>query len=202
MASAKRPKIVVIKEDFKATDIAGSEVSPMVSGANVMEAVSSLATDITPTETDIFASDELNFVTANLTDKEAKDLASKPGVLAVEDDEEVFAYGGEEDDLGDIPIDVDAEASEAIEASEADVEDLTEEEARALAGAETVRPVPSFDDVEFDEMGQLLRLDDGVDPALLRGRCGHLHRTPLHTQPQEDRPPAPACHGLEAAKGG
>ena len=158
MAAAKRPKIIVIKDDFRASDIAAMEIAPMVSGANVVDSVSLMSSEATPGETEIVHSDELNIVSARLTDKEARALAGKPGIEAVEDDEDVFAFtnrlDGDHGDLGDVPLDIDTEAAEAIEAAEAEAEDLTDEEAQSLAASELMRPAPSFDEVEFDEMAR------------------------------------------------
>ena len=169
MAVSKKPKIIVVKDDFQASQVADTEVAAMVSGGNVVDAVSTLHSMELPGDKDVLASDELNFVTAKLTDKEARDLAGKPGIEAVEDDEPVFALsdGADDDgDLGDMPVDDDPDAAAEIEASEATVEDLTDEEAAAFAHAETMRqPVP-MDDVEFDEMGAMIGLNDAPDAGL------------------------------------
>ena len=171
MPAAKRSKIIVVDDDFTASEIARAEVAPMVSGASLTDAVSMMSSETEPQASDVVHNDELNVITARLTQKEAKDLAGKPSIVAIEDDEEVFALsdnvGSDLGDLGDVPLDADTDAEAEIEAAERDTEDLTDEEAQALASAELMRTIPEFDEVEFDEMGSVLHLDDGIDPGII-----------------------------------
>lgn len=169
MAVSKKPKIIVVKDDFQASQIADTEVAKMVSGGNVVDAVSTLRSMDLPGDKDVLASDELNIVTARLTDKEARDLAGKPGIEAVEDDEPVYALNdgpGDDGDLGDIPVGDDEDAAAEIEAANDMVEDLTDEEAAAFARSETMRQPAPMDDVEFDDMGAMIGLNGRPDAGL------------------------------------
>jgi len=172
MAVRKRSKIIVVKEDFAATDVADTEVSAVVSGGNVMDAVSMLSAETEMDDKAVLASNELNIVTAKLTDKEAKDLAGKPGIEAVEDDEEVRAlsdFPAEDDDLGGTPVPPDPEAAAEIDAMEfADdwMSDFSDEDAAAYAAQDAQRPMP-VSDIEFDDMGALIGLDDEPDPGMV-----------------------------------
>lgn len=177
MAAAKNNKIIVVKEDFKATEVADTEVTSMVSNASLHDQVAMLASEMEPDEKDIFASDEMNIVTARLTEREAKDLRGKPGIEAVEDDEEVFALSGDEHgDLGETPLDMDPVAMEDIEAAHAAMEEMTDEEAAAQAKLEAQRTDPMVDDIDFDEMGQVLRLDDPDPGVVVAGEAAGIPR--------------------------
>ena len=53
----------------------------------MLDAVETMATDYVPQEHDVLVNDDFGIVEVSLTDKEAKDLESQSGVVAVEDDE-------------------------------------------------------------------------------------------------------------------
>ena len=172
MAVAKKPKIVVTKEDFSAQEVANEQVAAVVSGANVRDAVSLMATEFMPEESDVMVNDDFGVVECSLTDKQAKDLEGKPGVEAVEDDEEVFAFADElPGDDGASPFDdsmvsPDEEAAAAIDEMmdgyQAALLEQQEETAReeALLAAQTVPVVD--DEIDFDENGQLVSLNAAI----------------------------------------
>ena len=172
MAAKKTAKIIVISDDFQAEQVADSAVASMVKGANLNDAVSILSSNIEPDEKDIFMSNEMNFVSAQLTDREAREIAGQPGVEAVEDDVPVQAYtdpGLDEGDLGEGPLDSDQIAAEDIAAAQSHIEEMeamSDEDAIASAKAELTRPVDMVDDIEFGEMGEVLSLDN-PDPGLI-----------------------------------
>ena len=161
MAVAKKPKIVVTKEDFSAQEVASEQVATVVSGATVRDAVSLMATDFMPEESDLMVNDDFGVVEVSLTDKQAKDLEGKPGVEAVEDDEEVFAFAddgpGHDDSspFDDSMVSPDEEAAAAIDEMmggyQAALLEQQEETAReeALLAAQTVPVVD--DEGDFDE---------------------------------------------------
>lgn len=183
MATGKKAKLVVIKEEASASEVAADQVAAVVSGANVMDAVSVMAGDFVPEDNSVLVNEDFRVVACNLTDRQAKDLETKTGVEAVEDDEEVFALsdgGPFEDDLGpidDAMIADDEEAAAAIDemmdgyqaALFEQQEETAHEQARFAA-----QHIPAVDDaIDFDEMGQLVALGG---PAVGAGETSALPR--------------------------
>ena len=120
--AARIPKIVVVKEDFGAAQVAEESVGAVVKAANIMNAVDTMATDFMPDEKSVLHNDELGLVFTELTDAEAKSLMGKPGVESVEDDEVVYALQsdepglpGDDGSLDEELLDEDLEASAEID---------------------------------------------------------------------------------------
>ena len=76
MAQKRRAYIVTASEDVDINEVADDKVGSIVKGASVHDAVSIMATAHTPQEEDVLTSKEFNIITANLTESEAKKLAS------------------------------------------------------------------------------------------------------------------------------
>lgn len=92
MAKAKRsPKLVIVADGAQARAVAEEQVSEVIGGATVHDAVDAMSADSLPPDGDVLANDEFGIVELAATDKEARDLAAQPGVLAVEDDVPVYA---------------------------------------------------------------------------------------------------------------
>ena len=68
---ARSPKIVVVKEDFGAAQVAEESVGEVVKAANIMNAVETMATDFMPDEKSVLHNDELGLVFTELTDASA-----------------------------------------------------------------------------------------------------------------------------------
>lgn len=160
----RRPKIVVVKEGFTADGVAQDSVGKVVKKAQVMDAVSTMATDFEPDETTVLANEEFRLVFANMTDAQAKDLASKAGVESVEDDEVVYAWVNEDpdemDDFGDKFLEWDEEAALEIDEAMAEIADdeldIVSPEDAALAS----QIAPEVNELEIDEGGNIISLDE------------------------------------------
>lgn len=158
----KKPKIIVIKEDFTADGVAEESVSSVVKSAKIMDAVDTMATDFKPDNKTVLTNPEFGLVFSNLTDSEEKELAKKPGIEAIEDDVPVTAFNEDLDDLGafdDEILENDDEASRAIdeafaEPADPDMYEVTPEEAQLAAQSS-----PVFSDVEIDETGSIIEID-------------------------------------------
>jgi subtilisin len=170
----KRRKIVVIKEGFTAEAVAKESVSKVIKRAQIIDAVSVMATDFMPDESAVLANEEFRLVFGNMTDAQAKDLAGKAGVESVEDDEVVYAWEdknpSEMDDFGDEFMEFDEEASLDIEAEMADIADdeldLVTPEQAALAS----QVKPNINEIEIDEAGNIMSLDESDLEKVETGR--------------------------------
>ena len=164
----KKAKIVVVKENFSAAQVADESVAKVVKSAQVFDAVTTMATDFEPDETSVLHNDDFGLVFAKLTDAEATRMAEKPGVVSVEDDEVVYALqdgnlGGGEDDGGfdDDMLVADDDAAAAIEAALSEMEEPAtgdfEISAAEAALAAQLEPGPE-DDVAILETGEVISL--------------------------------------------
>jgi subtilisin family serine protease len=168
----RKHKIVVVKEGFAAADVAEESVSKVVKSANLMDALSVMATDFEPDESSVLSNEELGLVFADLTDAEANRLQEKPGVDVVEDDEVVFALqdnelpgAADEQEPYEVMADDDEEAAFEIDnaLSEYDLTGAEEfdsitPEAAALAS----QMEPEIDDIDINDMGEVVRLDEAA----------------------------------------
>lgn len=172
MATTRRPKLIIVEEGATAAEVASSEVAPTVGAdAEVLEdAVSVMAGRTEPSEVQLLPLNDFGIIEASLSDQEADAVAAKTGIVAVEDDEEVF---GAEDDMDIQPV-VDEEAEAAIDA---DLSYAEPEDARAEAAALAARatflaqtdPAP-VEAIDFDEAGNLVTFDP--DPVTFAGAAG------------------------------
>ena len=97
MPKAKRtPKLVVVADDVQARAVAEEQVTDVVGGATVHDAVDAMTGTTVPDGGDVLANDEFGIVEVAVTDREAAALESRPGVLSVEDDATVYALGSVE----------------------------------------------------------------------------------------------------------
>lgn len=166
MAKTKQ-KIVVVKEGFTADAVAKESVSKLIKKARVMDAVTTMETDFEPDKSTVLANEEFRLVFANMTDAQAKDLSGKAGVESVEDDEVVYAWEDEGpneiNDFGDEFLESDEEASLEIEEAMADMADGELEAVTPENAALASQIVPDVDELEIDEAGNLVSLDE-YDP--------------------------------------
>jgi subtilisin len=168
--SDKKKRIVVLKEDFTAHQVAEESVSNVVQSAETMDAVEVMSTDFEPDESSVLYNDEFGVVFADLTDDEASRLEDRPGVDTVEEDEIAYALTdgdpmetGDDFSFDDIMADVDEDAAYEIDHAldfdgfaDDDDFDLITPEAAALA----CQMEPDIDDIDIDELGQVVRLDE------------------------------------------
>ncbi len=176
----RHSKIIVVSDDFSAKQVAEDTVASAVKSSNVVDSVSAMAGTDIPDPSSVLFEDTLNFVQAELTDAEAKRLEDKPGVLAVEDDEVVFAFGngpggvGPEGDADvDDLFDEDPEAEADLDSMQEEIleayVDDTEYTAEDAAFAAQYEP-KGFDNVDFDDEGRVFDLD--VDEAVRAEAAG------------------------------
>ena len=186
MASVKRPRIVVVKDDFTAAEVAEKSVASVVKGANVLDAVVDMAGDREHDEKDVQMNEELSFVAADLTDKEAEAVAKKAGVAAIEDDEEMFAIGMDSEESGMDPNDVafdlqneDPEATEELEQMTAlydRINMMSDEDAQSAAAAELNRTPCISEEIDFDEFGNLINLNEDNAQLMDAGAAAGIPR--------------------------
>ena len=166
----KKAKIVVVKEDFTASQVADESVAKIVKSSQVFEAVSTMETDFVPDETSVLHNDDFGLVFAEMTDAEASKLTDRPGVVSVEDDEVAYALqeGGLDDGEDDSGFDddlllADDDATMEIDAAWAEIAEGTAEdfEISSAEAALAVQLDPGMDDdVEIDETGQVISLNE------------------------------------------
>ncbi len=173
--AARKPKIVVVKEDFGAAQVAEESVGAVVKAANIMNAVDTMATDFMPDEKSVLHNDELGLVFTELTDAEAKSLMGKPGVESVEDDEVVYALQsdepglpGDDGSLDEELLEEDLEASAEIDEALSEYEDANPEDFELItpevAAIEAQRE-PEVDEFDIDDNGEIISLDDTMAVA-------------------------------------
>ncbi len=173
--AARSPKIVVVKEDFGAAQVAEESVGAVVKAANIINAVDTMATDFMPDEKSVLHNDEPGLVFTELTDAEVKSLMGKPGVESVEDDERVYAFQTDEpglpaDDgsLDEELLEEDLEASAEIDEALSEYEDARPEDFELItpevAAIEAQRE-PEVDDFDIDDNGEIISLDDTMAVA-------------------------------------
>ena len=169
--SDKKKRIVVLKKDFSAQEVAEESVSSLVDSAEVLDAIECMATDFEPDETKVLTNDEFGLIFAELTDSDVGRLEERPGIDTVEDDELAFALNGDGDpidpgdefDPDDMIVEEDEEATAAIDEAygfddfdEDEDFDAITPEAAALA----TQIEPEVDDFDINEMGEVVRLDE------------------------------------------
>ena len=172
--AARKPKIVVVKEDFDATQVAEDSVGQVVKAANVMNAVDMMATDFMPDEKSVLHNDELGLVFTELTDAEAKTVTGKPGVECVEDDERVYALTddsglpADEGSFDEELLEEEPEASAEIDEALSEYEDATAEDFEIITpevAALEAQRAPEVDDFDIDDTGEIVSLDDTMAAA-------------------------------------
>lgn len=166
----KKHKIVILKEDFSAAAVAKDSVSAFVKGGDIKDAVTTMATDFEPDAKTVLSNEEFGLVFADLTDAEAGELASKPGVDVIEDDEIAHALGDEdlEDGFDDDLAEEDDEAAVEIDEAHDELEQADEDELDITPAdvALSAQQEPDVDEVELDETGTVISLDDPDAPAV------------------------------------
>ena len=166
-----RKKIVVIKEGFTANEVAHESVSSVIKKANVMEdAVETMQTDFEPDESTILANEEFRLVFSSMSETQAKNLASKPGVESVEDDEKVYAWHNdgpdEMDKFSDEFLESDEEASLEIDEAMADIADVEMETVTPENAALASQVDPDVNELDIDEAGNIISLDELDSPQV------------------------------------
>lgn len=170
MATQKNPRIVLMDENLSASEAGLEQVSSVLGDVRAFDAVETLMGADSIDSKAALVSDEIGTLTVDLTDKEARDLAKKPGVAAVEDDVWNQASTLDADDMA--PDEITGEDPEAT--SDVDAEQLTLEEGELredgdmLAAAErSSQTTPdTSDDIEFDDAGNAFSLAAGEDPLV------------------------------------
>jgi subtilisin len=153
----RRPKIIIVKEDFTAEQVAEESVSQIVKSPEILDAVETMATDYDPDDTSVLTNPEFRTVFTRMTEAEAKKLAGKPGVESVEDDEVAYALT---DDFDDAFMDIDEEAAEEIETA---LSDLSDEDLSAITPEDAAlasQVAPEIQEMEIDGSGVLVDLQD------------------------------------------
>lgn len=182
----KKPKIIIVKEDFTATQVAEESVSKVVKSAEVMDAVDMMATDFEPDESTVLSNEEFSLVFASLTDVEANKLMGKAGVEAVEDDD--WAYASQDLDepdgegrFDDEFIEQDEEASLEIDEALSEFEFLSEEDLDLMTpssedAALAAQFESDFDEMEIDDNGEIVTLNE---PAARQAEAAGIPRDKL-----------------------
>lgn len=163
----KKAKIIVVKEDFTAAQVAEEQVAKVVKSADILEAVTTMATDFKPDKSTVLHNDDFGLVFADMTESEASKMTERPGVVSVEDDEIVYAWQGGpfgEDNgyFDDGMVVEDEEATAQIDQTwDEVVERGAEEFAISAEEAALVAQIePGMDSgIDIDEMGQVINLD-------------------------------------------
>jgi len=172
-----RPKIVVVKEDYLAAEIANDSIAKVTKASKIHEdALSLMATEYEPEEKEIVCNNELNMVFTNLSDTEAKKLEKQPEIESIEDDVEVFALN---DSLGDF-IDDDQKATSWVNDEFSSFSsDYEEDIPTAQEAIHASQLVPEIDDLDISEEGIIEELGgsgyDNVEAAgIPRDKIGAL----------------------------
>ena len=105
MATPKKPRIIVTKDEVKASDIAHDHVQALVPDGMVLCSMQDKTAAREDQDNDISWNDDIGTIATSLTDDEAATLRKKTGVLDVEDDEMMFALSDDgspfdDDDTG------------------------------------------------------------------------------------------------------
>lgn len=179
----KKPKIVIVKKDYTATQVAEESVSKVVKSAEILDAVDTMATDFEPDESTILSNDDFNLVFSNLTDKDANTMAGEAGVEAVEDDE--WAYLSQdldeldgEDSLDGEFTEEDVDASSEIDEALSEFELLSEEDLDLMMptsedAALAAQYEPEIDEMEINDAGEIVTLDE---PAIQQAEAVGIPR--------------------------
>lgn len=177
MAAQKKPRIIVVKEDQKTEEVAEKSIKSVIKSANILDAVVEMAGEKIQDEKDLLMNEELHFVSALMTDKEAEAVAKKAGVEAIEEDQKMYAFGEEEfadGGFADDMIEPDVEAETEIAESMAMYDTLcqmSDEDAMTAAESELHRQPCIGEDIDFDEFGNLISLNSG-NQALMDAGTG------------------------------
>lgn len=166
MANERTPRLVLMEDDLPAAEAGIEQLSSVRSGLSVLESVSTLMESEEIDPNSALVTEEINAVSVYLTDKEAKQLAGKSGVAAVEDD--VWNQAYTDDSLGDI-VDHDPEATAEIDDAQAEIEEadgqMSDEDVSNEAAA-ALHTEFSESEIEFDEAGNAFALSASMDPAV------------------------------------
>ncbi|EBA10915.1 S8 family peptidase [Roseobacter sp. CCS2] len=167
MATKRTPRLVLMEDDLNVADAGMEQVSSVRKGLNAVDSVSTLIGVSEIASDSALISDEINTLTVDLTDKEVKELADKPGVTTIEDDVWNEAYT--DDSLGDI-VDEDPEASAEIDDAQAEIEEadgqMSDEDISARA-ADAITTEFTGPEIDFDEEGQAFALSASTDPIVM-----------------------------------
>ena len=172
MASTKTPRIVVMDDNLTASEAGLEQVSSVAGDVKQYDAVEALGGADAPEDGAALTSDEIGTVAVDLTDKEARDLAKKTGVAAVEDDVWNHASMLESDfDTPEIDPAADPDAADEVDAAQAEIEEFdfsAEDEAdmAEVARQAALTPADIGDEIDFDEAGQQFSLAAVSDPIV------------------------------------
>jgi subtilisin len=150
-------KIVLCKEDVDVQDFASSSVS----GAQLVDALEVMATDFEPSAKTVQANPTGAFFVANLTDKEAQELAKTPEVEAVEDDIMVFA----QEELPPLPPPLPPDEDEYPFGEELDF-GLLERDPEDREAIESVDIFPEWSDEDYDRLDAAQEVRDKSYPEM------------------------------------
>ncbi len=171
MATKRKTYIITANEDVSAADLAENEVSKVLGGAEIADAVSVMQGEEIPSQSTILTNEDFGIVTASLSKKEADQLGKKKGIEYVEEDEEVFTtsildqdgnpFSNDNDDL----VEDDPDAAEEIEYAQSlsELDDLSDEEAAAMAAFAADYEPEDYDEIDFDEEGNAFALSGSED---------------------------------------
>ena len=182
MATPKKPRIIVTKDEVKASDIAHDHVQALVPDGMVLCSMQDKTAAREDQDNDISWNDDIGTIATSLTDDEAATLRKKTGVLDVEDDEMMFALSDDgspfdDDDtgFGSMAFEDDPEAAAEIDdASPLEVMygEMTDEEAAAMAALDAQRQPTECDEVDLAEDGTVMALSAAGDPGFVKAAEG------------------------------
>lgn len=171
MATKRKTHLITANEDVSAADIAENEVSKVLGGTEIADAVSVMQGEEILSQSTILTNEDSGIVTASLSKKEADQLGKKKEIKHVEEDEEVFVasildqdgHPFSNDDGG--LVEEDPEAEEKIEYAQnlGELDDLSEKEAAAMAALATDYEPENYDGIDFDEEANAFALSGSED---------------------------------------
>lgn len=168
MASARKPRIVVVEDDLSASDAGMELVTSVRKEVTATDAIITLMGIEEVSEDSALFTEEINTVAVELTDKEVADLQKKSGVVAVEDDVWNHASMDSEYVDPDIPT-PDEEAAAQLDESHSAIENAElasdEEMAAQIERMSAMQPA-EFDDIDFDQAGQAFVISAVSDPMV------------------------------------
>jgi len=171
MATDRIARIVLVEEEKMASEVGIEQISKVRSNVSAMDSVTAMLGDTIPEENVALTTDDIGAVTVALTDAEVEKLQGKAGIVAIENDETVYATqeDGQAEDLGDI-VTEDAESLAQVDDAQAEIEaaPAVPDEMIASAMQHASDTVPDIgDEIDFDDAGQAFSLAAASDPVVV-----------------------------------
>lgn len=165
MASKSKSYIIAANEDVSAAGLAENEVLKVIGGAEISGSESVMQGEEISSQYTVSKNEDFGIATASLIKKEADQLGEKNGIGYVEDEKVFATYILDQDgnpfsnDNGDL-VEGDSEAAEEIEYAQSlsELDDISDDEAAALAAFAADYELEGFDEMDFDEEGSAFAL--------------------------------------------